>query len=130
MNIQSITNTINKLIQSARLPIKTIPTVMLLCSVIKRPGMSAMLAAANAIKGQSKFGAPTGDLPDGTPNMMNAMMYTLTEAIYRDIKMNGVVQIGIPIGGIEVTVMGENAGGPVVCKGTNTNNATGYGTLR
>lgn len=129
MNIQSIANGLQKMMEAVRLPVMTIPAVMLICSVIKRPGTSAMMAAAEAISGQSEFGAPTGDLPDGTPNMMNAMMYKVTQSIYKDITRNGVVQVAIPAGGIQVTVEGANAGGPVICTGVNTNNVTGYGIL-
>ncbi len=130
MSILTIASSLQKMIQSVRLPIMVIPAIMILCSVIKRPGLSAMMTAAEAIKGQTEFGAPTGDLPDGQPNMMNAMMYKLTQCIYKDITRNGFVQIAIPMGGIQVTVEGANGGGPVICKGTNTNNAVGYGLIR
>ena len=129
MNIQSIANSLQKMMEAVRLPVQVIPAIMLICSVIKRPGTSAMMAASEAIAGQTEFGAPTGDLPDGTPNMMNAMMYKLTKSIYKDITRNGVVQIAIPAGGITVTVEGANAGGPVISTGVNTNNVTGYGIL-
>lgn len=129
MNIQSIANNLQKMMEAVRLPVQTIPAIMLLCSVIKRPGTSAMLAASEAIAGQSEFGAPTGDLPDGTPNMMNAMMYKLTKSIYKDLTRNGVIQVSIPAGGIQITATGGNAGGPVISTGVNTNNVTGYGIL-
>lgn len=129
MTIANIAKSLTRMMESVRLPVQTIPAIMLICSVIKRPGLSAMLAAAEAIQGQTEFGAPTGDLPDGQPNMMNAMMYKLTKSIYKDITRNGVVQVSIPMGAIQVTVTGGNAGGPVISTGVNTNNVTGYGIL-
>ena len=119
MNLLTIASSLQKMIEAIRLPIPIIPAIMIICSVIKRPGLSAIMTASNAIAGQSEFNAPIGDLPDGTPNMMNAMMYKLTQCIYKDITRNGVVQIAIPIGGIQVTVTGANAGGPIVAKGKN-----------
>lgn len=129
MTINGIAKSLQKMMEAVRLPVMTIPAIMLICSVIKRPGMSAMMAAADAIQNQTEYGAPPGDLPDGTPNMMNAEKYNIIKSIYKDITRNGVVQIAIPAGGIQVTVTGGNAGGPVVCTGVNTNNVTGYGTL-
>ena len=129
MTIKKIADILQKAMEVVRLPAKTIPAIMLICSIIKRPGLSAMMTAANAIQAQRDFGAPTGNFEDGTPNMMNAMIYKLTENIYNDITRNGVVQIAIPAGGIQVTVTGGNAGGPITCTGVNTNNVTGYGLL-
>lgn len=130
MSIQTIAKTLQTLMESVRLPIKLLPSIMLICSIIKRPGTSAMMAAANAIKSQTDFGAPTGEFEDGTPNMMNAYTYNIIKSIYNDITRNGVVQVAIPAGGIQVTVTGGNAGGPITCTGVNTNNVTGYGLLR
>lgn len=129
MNIQQIAKSIDKLINSVRPPKITFPAILLLCSIIKRPGMSAMMATADAIAGQTEYGAPPGDLPDGTPNMMNRDKYNIIKSMYKDITRNGIVQITIPTGGIQVTVMGTNGGGPVISTGVNTNNVTGYGFL-
>lgn len=118
--IQRIVDSINKLLDKVRVPVIPIPAILLLCSVFRRPGLSAMMIAAKAIKRQSEFGAPTGALPDGSSNMMNSLIYILTEEIVREIQHNCVVESVIPPGTMVITGFGANAGGPVTIIGTNT----------
>lgn len=69
MNIESITNKINKVIEGVRAPLATIPALLLVCSAIKRPGLSAMLIASNIIRRQAEAGAPFGPADDGSSNI-------------------------------------------------------------
>lgn len=128
MNIQTIANTLQKMMESVRLPVITIPAIMLLCSVIKRPGMSAMLTAANTIQEMSEF-VPVGPLPDGSDNLMNKYTYCLTKNIETDIKRNSVVQVVMPAGSVRVLVRAGNGGGPIVGEGVNIENAVGWGQI-
>ena len=73
MTIQSICNSINNLIDKARAPLATIPSVLLVCSAINRPGLSPMLIASNIIRRQSEAGAPFGSAADGGANIAEAM---------------------------------------------------------
>jgi hypothetical protein len=118
--IQNIVNSIEKLIKGVRPYVIPIPAIILACSVFKRPGLSAMMIASNVIRRQSEFGAPTGTLPDGTPNKMNALIYVMTDEIVKEIQKNCVVESVIPAGSMVITGMGANAGGPVAVTCTNT----------
>ena len=117
--IQKIVDTITGLLEKARVPIIPIPAILLACSVFRRPGMSAMMIAANVIKRQSEFGAPTGALPDGSRNMMNALIYVMTDEIVKEIQKNCVIEGVVPAGTMVITGSGANAGGPVVITATN-----------
>ena len=129
MTIQSICDSITKLINAARTPLNTIPAAILVCSAINRPGLSPMLIASNIIRRQSEAGAPFGAAADGSANIAEAMERSRVEEMVKALKMDAKVQVGIPIGGIQFTGSGANAGGPVIIKGFNTNNAHGIGII-
>ena len=114
----SISNVINKY---TRMAFSTIPALIMVCSLIKRPGLSVTMSTANIIKAQACFGAPTGDLPDGTPNMMNALVKEVVNEVYRALREDAQIQIGGGPGSIMSVTTGGNAAGPVTCVGTNMN---------
>lgn len=128
--LQKIVDAVMGLLEKARTPIVPIPAIILACSVFKRPGTSCMLASANVIKRQSEFGAPTGALPDGSPNMMNSLIYVNMCETLKELKDNGVVEVVIPANSIVITGMGANAGGPVSFTGTNPMPIKGTGIIR
>ena len=117
--IEKIVKSVNSLLDKARTPVIPIPAVLLMSSVFKRPGMSPMIIASNVIKRQSEFGGPTGVLPDGANNMMNSLIYILSDEIIKEIRNNCVVESVIPPGTISIKGFGANAGGPVVTEGVN-----------
>jgi hypothetical protein len=118
--ITKIVESVNAIIEKVRIPAIPIPAILLLCNVFKRPGISAMLIASKAIKRQSEFGGPTGSLPDGSPNMMNSLIYVLTQEIVDEIQKNCVIESVVPPGTIPIIGFGANGGGPVVINGYNT----------
>lgn len=128
--LQRIVDAVTGLLEKARTPFIPIPAILLACSVFTRPGTSCMMAAANAIKRQNEFGAPTGALPDGSPNMMNALIYVNMCETLRELRENGVVEVVIPANSIVITGMGANAGGPVAITGTNPMPIKGTGIIR
>ena len=130
MALDKIVSAITNVLESIRPPIIPIPAIILLCTVFRRPGASAMMTAANVIKRQSEFGAPTGPLCDGSPNKMNSLIYVLVSEIYRELCENGVVEVAIPPGSLMITGTGANAGGPVVITGTNLAPGKAMGVIR
>jgi hypothetical protein len=129
MNIQSICDAIQSGIEKARAPLATIPSILLICSAISRPGLSAMMIASRIIKRQSEAGAPFGPAADGTANVAEAMERIRVEEMVSALKLDSRVQVGIPIGGIQFMGTGSNAGGPVVVQGFNVNIPHGDGIV-
>lgn len=129
MTIQSICDSITSLINKARTPLNAIPAALLVCSAVSRPGLSPMLIAANIIRRQTEAGAPFGAAADGSANIAEAMERIRVEEMVKALKMDAMVQVGIPIGGIQFIGTGANAGGPVVIKGMNTNMPRGIGII-
>lgn len=130
MNIESICQSISKLLDKARTPLIAIPAVMLICSAIKRPGLSAMMIASNIIRRQSEAGAPIGANIDGSKNIAEAMEVIRVEEILKAIHLDGKVEIAIPPGSITSVGTGANSGGPVVITSVNTMPVSGFGIFR
>ena len=59
-------------------------------------GVSSIRGYANTIKNLQKAGLPTGDAPDGTPNMMNQALMGITKGMNQEFAENGKVEIFIP----------------------------------
>jgi hypothetical protein len=59
-------------------------------------GVSSIRGYANAIKNLQKAGLPTGDAPDGKPNMMNQALMGLAKGMNQEMAENGKVEIFIP----------------------------------
>lgn len=106
MSIASICDKLNNLIDQARAPFTTIPSILLICSAIKRPGLSAMLIASRIIRRASEKGIPTGAAADGSANLGTIMEAIRVEEMVNALKLESRVQTGIPIGGISVMATG------------------------
>lgn len=130
ISIDNISTTIKNAFSSFRNPATVLPAILMICSLAKRPGLSTLLSAANVITNQSKFGAPTGKLPDGTENMMNGLIAVIIDEVFRAIREDANIQIALAPGDITIQATGANAGGPVTVVGTNINPVHGVGVLQ
>lgn len=130
----ALTNVIQKLTSFIQnklsIPLIPIPAVMLICSTIKRPGISPMLITARIINRQQEFGAPVGVNIDGSPNLMNQMFFVVVDEMVKALKLEGKVEVAIPAGGITSMGFGSNAGGMVSVVSTNTAPVAGWGIIR
>lgn len=129
MSIDSICDSMQNIIEKARKPMTQIPGVLLACSAINRPGLSCMTVASNIIRRQTEAGAPAGPCADGSPNIAERMERIRVEEIFKALKLDANIQVALPIGSIQFTGTGANAGGPVVVTGYNINAAKGTGII-
>lgn len=60
------------------------------------PGVSDTRAFSNVLEQLQKSGLPTGDLPDGSPNLMNIAMFGLVKGQNQEVSENGKVNVFIP----------------------------------
>lgn len=60
------------------------------------PGVSDTRAFSNVLEQLQKSGLPTGDLPDGSPNLMNIAMFGLIKGQNQEVSENGKVNVFIP----------------------------------
>ena len=120
MNFSELTTTIHNVISGDKFKAAQIlPTALLLCVSLRRPGMSAMEATSEFTEFLAGLNIPTGKNTDGTDNLIIAAAYGLFKASMNQQKMRGRVSIAGAPGAISFTGTGGNAGGPVVVKGIN-----------
>lgn len=117
--LDDIIKKINGVFDKVMTPARTLPKLLLLCTILKRPGASAMNAAARIIHNNGALGIETSDGPDGSKNLINSFTYNIVKEVFREIKLHGVIHSVIPMGAIQMTGTGANAGGPVTVTSMN-----------
>ena len=130
MNINSLIQLINTALDTARAPVNSVAAYLLAMTTQMRPGVSKVKITSEIIADNGNLGIMTGQMPDGTENVVNEFVYNVVEKVVDSLKDDALVECVIPAGSIIVQATGANAGGPVEAVGTNINNAKGYGVIR
>lgn len=131
MNFSELQTVIKNTISGDKFkPAQVLPTALLLCVSLRRPGMSAMEATSDFTEYLASLGIPTGKNTDGSDNLIIAAAYGMFKESMKQQKMNGLVTIAGAPGAISFTGTGANAGGPVVVKGINDMPFTLRGTMQ
>ena len=117
MGIAQICETISNYFSKVRSPFPQLSTILLVCSMIRRPGLSVLHSVGNITKDLNKLGIPTGPMPDGSPNLTVAYTFAATKEFYRGIKKDMSIQGGAVPGTGLIQVVGANAGGPLTAIG-------------
>lgn len=130
MNISQICSAVQNTFKVQLKAANIIPSILLICSLLKRPGLSTLSSTATIITNQAKFGAPTGKLPDGTENMMNGLINIIVDEVFRALREDANIQVAIPVGGVTVQVQGSSAAGPVICLGSNILPVSGHAVIQ
>lgn len=130
MNITSVVNSVTETLNSARLPANILPALLLKCSSLTRPGLSAYKIATEVIQNNEKLGIPTGPNPDGSENLINAYTYSMVKCMVEALKNDASVQLAIPMQSLMIQATGANAGGPVTCIGTNLMDSISRGIIQ
>jgi hypothetical protein len=107
-----------------------LPPILLKCTSLTRPGLSAYKTATEVIQNNEKLGIPTGANPDGSENLINAFTYSIIKSIIEAMKNDASVSVAVPMGSLLVRADGANAGGPVSCFGTNLLDSLSRGIIQ
>lgn len=129
MLIKSILEPINNLLDGITKPTSIIPPFLISIAGLCRPGLSTIKSTGNIIAKMNEIGIETGPAPDGSQNRGVALVNAIVEEIFRAIRQDTNVQLGIPVGGIGIIGWGANSGGPVFIQGFNINPAGGSATI-
>lgn len=129
MGIEAICNTIKNLFDTVRAPFPQINRLLLICSMVKRPGLSTIHSVSNVVKDLNKLGIPTGPMPDGSPNMTVAHTFANINEIYRAMRNDASVQAAIDGGSMLFQGTGAGASGPIVVNGTNITTGRGHAAI-
>lgn len=130
MNISNIVDSITNTLDSVNLPANVLPPLLLKCTALNRPGLSAYKIATQIIQNNKLIGIPVEDNPDGSANMINQYTYNVVKCIVDAIKYDATVQVAIPMQSLLIQATGGNAGGPVTCIGTNLLDSIGNGIMQ
>ena len=131
LGIEEITKSVKEVFDADfRKPANVISSLILICSLGKRPGLSTILSTSKVLQALNQRGIPTGDLPDGTKNMMNQVIFEMFNEEFRAIREDMNIQVALEPGAISVTATGGNAGGPIVVKGINDRVVGGHGVAQ
>ena len=129
-NITNIVNRMTERMDSIKTPAPSIPPTLLKCLSLQRAGLSPYKIAAKIIENNKKLGIPTEPNPDGSENVINQYTYNITKCIVEAIQEDAKVSVAIPMQSLLIQTMGGNAGGPVVCTGTNLTDTLGTGAIQ
>lgn len=127
MGIKQICETITNYFNNTVSPFPQLPRTLLICSMIKRPGLSVIRSVTNITKDLNKLGIPTGPMPDGSMNLTVGFTFASTKEHQRSIKKDMTIQTSITPGSPTVIATGESTGGPVAVAGTIVNAPMGFG---
>ena len=130
MNIKKLIESVDTALDAARKPANTLVGFMIYATAVHRPGISKLKITSDIIADNATLGINTGQMPDGTDNVVNQFVANVVEKVVDTLKDDAMVECVIPSGSVVVNAQGGNAGGPVVAIGTNINNAKGYGIVR
>lgn len=130
MTIKNFITTVNTALDAARKPANKLAAFLIYVTAVGRPGISKIKISSEIISDNATLGINTGQMPDGTDNVVNEFVNNVVEKVVDTLKDDAMVECAIPIGSVIVQANGANAGGPISAVGTNINNAKGYGIIR
>lgn len=130
MGIEQICDQIRRLFDMARKPAAAIAGLIMICSLMKRGGLSVIISVGNVIKNSSNYGIPTELAPDGTPNLQNAYTQLILTEVYRALREDANIQVAMGPQSINFAGTGANAGGPVTVLGANINFGKGVAQIQ
>lgn len=130
MNISNVVDAVTNTLDSAKIPANVLPPLLLKCTSLSRPGLSAYKIASQIIQNNKALGIPVEDNPDGSANLINQYTYNVVKCIVDAIKNDASVQVAIPMQSLLIQATGANAGGPVTCIGSNLLDSIGNGIIQ
>ena len=129
MDIESVVETINTVLDSVDIAANSVPPFLLKCSSMDRSGLSAYKIATKVIEQNKLVGIPTEPNQDGSENLINLYTYNIAKAIVDALQNDASVQIAIPMESLMIQANGANAGGAVTTIGTNILDSVSKGII-
>jgi hypothetical protein len=117
-NCKSVIDEILKLLNLGLSKINTSLPLFALASSSLLGGVSNTRAFANVVENIQGLGLPTGDAPDGGPNLMNLAMFAQIKGNNEEMFTNGKVETYIPPLTVVVPPFGAGPGVTVPSRGS------------
>lgn len=123
MNISTLIQSISAALSATMASLTPLPGLLMLCTSSRRPGFSSILASAK-IYADMEYANNEND------EIVKAFVYNVVQRIKQNIQDDGVCFVAIPPGGINLSLAGGNAGGPVSLTGSNVNYVFTWAIIR
>lgn len=128
--IEQITKGIKATFNAVRPALPFLPSILLICELKNRPGLSAIALASAIIQRLPEAGINTGVNVDGSPNKICGVVRIACEELVNEFHTNACVTSVIEPGTVIMQGKGANAGGPVTVFGSNIIPTQGLGLIR
>ena len=129
MGIAQICKTISNLFNNVRPPFPQLSRLLLVCSMVRRPGLSTIHSTANAVKDIARLGIPTGKSPAGCDNLSIGITFSVIDEIFRAFKHDASIQVGLQPQSMFGNAVGGNGGGTAVLTGGQVNAGFAVGVM-
>ena len=100
--IKQTCESIGSFFNNIRTPFPQLSRIFMVSSMMKRPGLSVVTSVSKIVKDLNKLGIPTGAMPDGSENLTVGFVFASTNEIYRAIRNDMSVQVGIQPGTLDI----------------------------
>lgn len=128
MSISTILDALSDAFDSVRGILVPIPGILMLCTAMRRPGLSAILISAKIYADMHQ---------NENDDIVKKFVLNVVDKIKTEIQDNGVCFVIIPPGELKFMLFGSNALGPVIFKDSqgssifkNLNYVVGWGIMR
>ena len=105
MNIVNLIQVITGAIENIRSFLAPIPAILLQCTCSRRPGFSAILTSAKIYADMKQT---------ENDDIVRKFVFNVIDKIKKNMQDDGVCFVIIPPGEMKFTLVGANAGGPVI----------------
>ena len=105
MNVAGLIQVVNGAVENIRSFLSPIPAILLNCTCSRRPGFSAILTSAKIYADMHQ---------NENDDIVKKFVFNVIDKIKRNLQDDGVCFVIIPPGEMKFTLVGANAGGPVL----------------
>ena len=130
INIKSISQTLKSVIDAAlKKPAQGISNIIMLCGLMKRPGLSTILSIANIAQAMAEKGLPTEPNEDGSPNQMLLFAGIVVDEMYRALREDAKITFVLSPGKLSIKGVAVGPNGTATVEATNDNIPDGTGVI-
>lgn len=122
MNISSLMSLVTMALDRTRIALTKIPGIFLICTCVRRPGFSSILASAKVYSDMNYV--------ENNDEIVKEFTFNLINRIKLNIQDDGVCFVAIPPGELKFKLVSGNAGGPLVLDGQNVNYVFTWAIIR
>lgn len=103
MDISSIYKSLRNFIdENTRKPFPALSSILMICSLMKRPGLSTIVSTSNILMACQCDGINIDDLPDGSMNLLKPYTKNVVDEVFRALREDANIKTYIRDGSINI----------------------------